>query len=73
MWDKLKKKIIFTPKIPLTNSCKIQNKFMFRLGWGSGYNSSTINLAKNIPESKVSRRLIRNEYPLGWVKGKIAV
>ena len=50
-----------------------ENKFMFRLGWGSGYNSSTINLAKNIPESKVSRRLIRNEYPLGWVKGKIAV
>lgn len=48
-----------------------ENAFMLRLGWGSGYNSLTINLAKKTPDSKVSRRLIRGEFPLGWVKAKI--
>lgn len=48
-----------------------EKAFMLRLGWGSGYNSTTINLAKKIPESKLSRRLILNEFPLGWVKAKI--
>ena len=45
--------------------------FMLRLGWGSGYNSLTINLAKKIPDSKISRRLIHGEFPLGWIKAKI--
>lgn len=52
-------------------SLEKEGAFMLRLGWGSGYNSMTINLAKETPESKVSRRLIRGEFPLGWVKAKI--
>jgi len=53
------------------NNFKNEKAFMLRLGWGSGYNSMTINLAKKNPESKLSRRLILNEFPLGWVKAKI--
>jgi CRISPR-associated protein Csm5 len=52
-------------------SLEKEGAFMLRLGWGSGYNSVTINLANETPESKVSRRLIRGEFPLGWVKAKI--
>lgn len=48
-----------------------ERAFMLRLGWGSGYNSLTINLAKKTPDSKISRRIIRGEFPLGWVKAKI--
>lgn len=48
-----------------------EKAFMLRLGWGSGYNSLTINLAKKIPESKTSRRLALGKFPLGWVKAKI--
>ncbi len=52
-------------------SLEREKAFMLRLGWGSGYNSLTINLAKKMPDSKISRRLIRREFPLGWVKAKI--
>jgi CRISPR/Cas system CSM-associated protein Csm5 (group 7 of RAMP superfamily) len=48
-----------------------EKAFMLRIGWGSGYNSMTINLGKKTPDSKVSRRLIGGEFPLGWVKAKI--
>ena len=53
------------------HSFEKEGVFMLRLGWGSGYNSLTINLAKKTPDSKISRRLIRGEFPLGWVKAKI--
>jgi CRISPR-associated protein Csm5 len=50
-----------------------EKSFILRLGWGSGYDSVTINLAKKIPDPKISRRLIHGEFPLGWVKAKILV
>lgn len=50
---------------------KEKGSFLLRLGWGSGYDSTTVNLAKIIPNSKISRRLIYEEFPLGWVKAKI--
>jgi len=52
-------------------SLKNENSFILRLGWGSGYNSVTINLAKERPDTKISRRLIKGEFPPGWVKVKI--
>lgn len=52
-------------------SLEKEKAFMLRLGWGSGYNSMTINLAKKEPDSTVSRRLVGGEFPLGWVKAKI--
>ena len=48
-----------------------EKSFILRLGWGSGYDSVTINLAKKTPEPKISRRLIHGEFPLGWVKAEI--
>ncbi len=45
--------------------------FILRLGWGCGYDSMTINLAKERPDHKISRRLIHGEFPLGWVKARI--
>ncbi|MDP2752848.1 MAG: type III-A CRISPR-associated protein Cas10/Csm1 [Nitrospirota bacterium] len=50
------------------NRLKNENSFILRLGWGSGYNSVTINLAKERPDNKISRRLIKGEFPPGWVK-----
>ncbi|GBE34637.1 RAMP superfamily protein [bacterium BMS3Bbin06] len=48
------------------------NEFMFRLGWGSGYNSMTINLKKlPTPKPVKTRKLIDGLMPLGWIKGKI--
>lgn len=48
-----------------------EKSFILRLGWASGYDSTTINLAKKLPDIKISRRLIHEEFPLGWVKAKI--
>ncbi len=48
-----------------------KNSFMLRLGWGSGYDAVTINLARAKKEYKKSRRLIYSQFPLGWVKAKI--
>jgi CRISPR-associated protein Csm5 len=48
-----------------------ERSFIMRFGWGTGYNTKTINLAKSVPESKKSRYLIHDELPLGWVKAKI--
>ncbi len=50
---------------------KKEGSFILRLGWGSGFDSVTINLARSKPENKISRRLIHGEIPLGWVKAKI--
>lgn len=50
---------------------KEKGSFLLRLGWGSGYDSTTVNLAKKNPDSKISRRLIYEEFPLGWVKAKL--
>lgn len=48
-----------------------KKSFIMRLGWGSGFDSITINLAKATKEYKKSRRLIYSQFPLGWVKAKI--
>lgn len=50
-----------------------KNSFILRLGWGSGYDAVTINLARSKKEYKKSRRLIYSQFPLGWVKAKILV
>lgn len=55
----------------IASNLESEKSFILRLGWGSGYDSTTINLAKERPENKISRRLIREEFPLGWVKAKI--
>lgn len=58
-------------KSGFSNVRKDKGSFLLRLGWGSGYDSTTVNLAKIIPDSKISRRLIFDEFPLGWVKAKL--
>lgn len=55
----------------LSSNIEKEKSFILRLGWASGYDSVTINLAKKMPDVKISRRLIHGEFPLGWVKAKI--
>ena len=49
-----------------------KGEFLLRLGWGSGFNSTTVNL--KMPRSKQirTRRLVAGHLPLGWIKAKIA-
>ena len=47
-----------------------ENEFMFRLGWGSGYNSMTINLKTPNPKYIKTRKLVNGKIPPGWIKGK---
>lgn len=56
----------------ILSNIKKEKSFILRFGWGSAYDSVTINLAKRIPDRKISRRLIHGEFPLGWVKAKIS-
>ena len=49
------------------------NEFMFRLGWGSGYNSMTINLKLSHPKLVKTRKLINGLIPMGWIKGKFEI
>ena len=49
------------------------NEFMFRLGWGSGYNSMTVNLKLSHPKLVKTRKLINGSIPIGWIKGKIEI
>lgn len=55
----------------MMSSFEKEKSFIMRFGWASGYDSVTINLAKKMPNRKISRRLIHEEFPLGWVKAKI--
>ncbi len=48
-----------------------ENEFMFRLGWGCGYNSMTINLKMYKPRIIKTRKLINDKIPLGWIKGRM--
>jgi len=45
-----------------------KNSFLLRLGWGSGKNSISLNLKSYRPQYIKTRRLIRQEFPLGWVE-----
>ncbi len=47
------------------------NEFIFRLGWGSSYNSVTVNLKLSRQKTVKTRKLINGLIPMGWVKGKI--
>lgn len=55
----------------MSSGIEKEKSFLIRFGWGSGFDSVTINLAKKMPVHKASRRLIHGEFPIGWVKAKI--
>ena len=44
---------------------------LLRLGWGSGFDSMTVNLKQQKPRSVQTRKLVDNVLPLGWTKVKI--
>lgn len=52
----------------LYSQIKENKSFLFRVGWGSGKNSVTLNLKKERSEYVKTRKLIDMIYPLGWVK-----
>lgn len=48
-----------------------KDEFLLRFGWGSGFDSMTINLKKQKPKSIQTRKLVDEYLPLGWVRAKI--
>ncbi|OHB43341.1 MAG: type III-A CRISPR-associated RAMP protein Csm5 [Planctomycetes bacterium GWC2_39_26] len=48
-----------------------KNEFICRLGWGSGYNSMTVNLKLSRQKTVKTRKLINGLIPMGWMKGRI--
>jgi len=55
----------------LRNESLDKESFLLRLGWGSGFNSMTVNLKQRKPRSVQTRKLVDNVLPLGWTKVKI--
>ncbi|MFH0775902.1 MAG: type III-A CRISPR-associated RAMP protein Csm5 [bacterium] len=49
-----------------------KGEFLLRLGWGSGFNSTTVNLKMFKPKQIRTRKLVDGHLPLGWIKAKIA-
>lgn len=48
-----------------------KDEFICRLGWGSGYNSMTVNLRLSRQKTVKTRKLINGLIPMGWMKGRI--
>lgn len=48
-----------------------KDTFLLRIGWGSGFDSMTVNLKKERPKYVQTRKLIDGYLPLGWVKIKV--
>lgn len=48
-----------------------KESFLLRLGWGSGFDSMTVNLKQQKPRSVQTRKLVDNVLPPGWTKVKI--
>ena len=46
------------------------NECLLRVGWGSGFDSVTVNLKRENPKYVKTRKLIRECFPLGWIKLK---
>jgi len=55
----------------LKNEAINKESFLLRLGWGSGFDSVTVNLKQQKPKSIQTRKLVDNVLPLGWTKIKI--
>ena len=55
----------------LRNESLDKESFLLRLGWGSGFNSMTVNLKKQKPKFIQTRKLVNEYLPLGWTKVKI--
>lgn len=46
----------------------LENSFLIRFGWGSGFAAVTVNYATEKPQTKRSRRLAEGKIPLGWAQ-----
>ncbi len=55
----------------LKNEALEKESSLLRLGWGSGFDSVTVNLKQQKPKSIQTRKLVDNVLPLGWTKIKI--
>lgn len=45
-----------------------ENTFLLRIGWGSGFDSMTVNLKQKRPKYTQTRKLIDGYLPLGWAR-----
>jgi len=52
----------------IQKECVNKDAFLLRIGWGSGFDSMTVNLKKKTPKDIQTRKLINGYLPLGWIK-----